>query len=182
MRALLIVDLQNDFLPGGALPAPEGREIIPVINRLLDRFNLVIASKDWHPEDTIHFEKWPVHCVRESAGASFPSELKQGNIALELLKGTGNRDDGYSAFEATNIELDSYLREKGVDELFITGLTTEYCVKNTVLDALRTGYKTYVIKDAVAAVKALPGDEENAWEEMAQAGAKIIDHSTFVNK
>lgn len=176
MRALLIVDLQNDFLPGGALPAPDGKKIIPVVNRLMDSFELVIASKDWHPDDTIHFQKWPVHCVRKSDGASFPLELKQANISLELLKGTGNNDDGYSAFEATNIQLDRYLRENSIDELFITGLTTEYCVKNTVLDALRAGYRTYVVKDAVAAVRAFPEDEEKAWEEMAEAGAIIIDH------
>jgi nicotinamidase/pyrazinamidase len=176
MRALLIVDLQNDFLPGGALPASDGNKIIPVVNLLQDHFELIIASRDWHPADTIHFQKWPVHCVQGSDGAAFPSELKQERIALEFLKGTRNIDDGYSAFEATNRQLDRYLRDQGVKEVVIAGLTTEYCVKNTVLDAIRAGFKTYVVKDAVAPVKAFPGEEEKAWEEMAKAGALVIDH------
>lgn len=176
MKALLIVDLQNDFLPGGALPAPDGEKIIPVVNRLQDHFELILASRDWHPDDTIHFRKWPAHCVRESEGANFPAGLRQDKIALQFLKGTGNMDDGYSAFEATNIRLDRYLRENKIDELFIAGLTTEYCVKNTVLDALKAGYKTYVVKDAVAAVRAFPGEEKKAWEEMSEGGAIIIDH------
>ncbi len=176
MRALLIVDLQNDFLPGGALPAAGGNEIIPVVNLLQNYFELIIASKDCHPDDTVHFQKWPVHCVNGSYGAAFPKELKQDKIELEFLKGTRNIDDGYSAFEATNSQLGEYLRRKGVDEIVIAGLTTEYCVKNTVLDALQSGFKTFVVKDAVAAVKAFPGEEEKAWEEMEKAGAVIINH------
>jgi len=179
MKALLIVDLQNDFLPGGALPAPEGNKIIPVINKLLDQYDLVIASKDWHPEDTVHFQKWPVHCVKGSPGANFPPALNQEKINLIVEKGTRNSDDGYSAFEATNVDLDSYLKEKNVDELHITGLTTEYCVKNTVLDALQAGYSSFVIKDAVEGVKAHPGDEEKAWEEMISTGAKVITSRQF---
>ncbi len=175
MKALLIVDLQNDFLPGGALPAFEGDKIIPVVNRLQNYFDLIVASKDWHPADTIHFQKWPVHCVQGSTGAAFPSSLKQEKIEQQFLKGTRNVDDGYSAFEATNIDPGQYLRSKGVDELVIAGLTTEYCVKNTVLDALRENFKTVVVKDAVAPVRAVPGDEEKAWEEMEAAGAKIVN-------
>ena len=174
MKALLIVDLQNDFLPGGALPAPDGMKIIPEINRLIDRFDLVVASKDWHPEDTVHFEKWPVHCVKGTAGADFPSGLEQSKINMVVLKGTNNRDDGYSAFEATSIKLDQYLKKNKIKDLYITGLTTEYCVKNTTLDALKLGYTTYVFKDAVAGVKAKPGDEKDAWHEMNDSGAKII--------
>lgn len=174
MKALLIVDVQNDFLPGGALPAPEGRKIIPEINKLMDRFDLIVASKDWHPEKTVHFEKWPPHCIKETAGADFPAGLDQSKINTVVLKGTNNVDDGYSAFEATSINLDHYLREQGVEDIYIAGLTTEYCVKNTVLDALKLGYTTYVFKDAVAGVQAHPGDEEHAWHEMNAAGAKII--------
>jgi nicotinamidase/pyrazinamidase len=95
MKALLIVDVQNDFLPGGALPAPNGRKIIPEINRLMDRFVLIVASKDWHPEDTVHFGKWPPHCVKETTGADFPAELEQSKINTVVLKGTNNVDDGY---------------------------------------------------------------------------------------
>ena len=174
MKALLIVDLQNDFLPGGALPAPDGKQIIPVVNKLLDRFELVIASKDWHPEDSIHFEKWPLHCLANSEGAAFPAGLEQSKINTVVLKGTRNSDDGYSAFEATNLQLNNYLAENKVDELYICGLTTEYCVKNTVLDALDANYKTYVFRDAVEAVKAKAGDEEKAWQEMQPAGASIV--------
>ncbi len=174
MKALIIVDLQNDFLPGGALPAPEGDKIIPVINKLSGLFDLVIASKDWHPDNTVHFQKWPVHCVRESEGADFPRNFNEKMVNLIIYKGTGNSDDGYSAFEATSTDLDQHLQEKGAGELYIAGLTTEYCVKSTVLDALNAGYKTIVIKDAVAGVKAHPGDEEKAWKEMSKAGAMII--------
>ncbi|UOB18827.1 isochorismatase family protein [Abyssalbus ytuae] len=174
MKTLLIVDLQNDFLPGGALPAPDGNQIIPVVNNIMDKFDLITASKDWHPEDTVHFEKWPVHCVQNTPGSDFPNELETGKIDTFLHKGTKNTDDGYSAFEATNINLDNFLKEKGVTELYVCGLTTEYCVKNSVLDALSHHYKTYVIKDAVAGVKAHPGDEDKAWQEMKVAGATII--------
>ena len=174
MKALLIVDVQNDFLPGGALPASEGKTIIPEINKLADRFDLIVASKDWHPGDTVHFEKWPPHCIKGTAGAEFPAELDQSKINTVVLKGTNNRDDGYSAFEATSVNLDQYLKGQGVDDIYIAGLTTEYCVKNTALDALRLGYTTYVFKDAVAGVKAQPGDEESAWHEMNEAGVKII--------
>ena len=132
--ALLIVDVQNDFCPGGALPTPQGDIIVPVINKLMEKFSLIIASRDWHPEDTIHFNHWPVHCVKESHGADFPADLKRENIIQIFEKGTGSKDDGYSAFEATNKNLGGYLKEKEVDELYIVGLTAEYCVKSTVLD------------------------------------------------
>ncbi|MGV8137437.1 MAG: isochorismatase family protein [Mangrovibacterium sp.] len=176
MRAFLIVDLQNDFLPGGALPAAGGNEIIPVINLLQNHFKLIVASKDCHPADTIHFRKWPVHCIQGSYGADFPKDLNQDKIEQEFLKGTRNIDDGYSAFEATNFQLGEYLKKKGVGEIVIAGLTTEYCVKNTVLDALQSGFKTFVVKDAVAAVNAFPGEEEKAWEEMEKAGAVMISY------
>lgn len=176
MKAFLIVDLQNDFLPGGALPAEEGDRIIPVINLLQDYFELIIASRDCHPQHTAHFQKWPVHCVNGTYGADYPASLRQDKITLELQKGTGSVDDGYSAFEATNIQLGKYLTQKNIDQIIIAGLTTEYCVKNTVLDALQAGFKTFVIKDAVAAVNAFPGEEEKAWKEMEEAGALIISH------
>ncbi|WP_159518101.1 nicotinamidase [Sunxiuqinia indica] len=175
MKALLIVDLQNDFLPGGALPAPQGNQIIPVINQLMNQFSLVIASRDWHPKDTVHFDKWPVHCVAETKGADFPAQLDQSNIEQVVQKGTKDSDDGYSAFEATNLNLDNYLKKNQVSELFICGLTTEYCVKTTVLDALKLGYKTVVIKNAVAGVHAQPGDEDRAWEEMKNQGATLVE-------
>ncbi|MCH7771712.1 MAG: isochorismatase family protein [Bacteroidetes bacterium] len=172
--ALLIVDVQNDFCPGGALPTPQGDIIVPVINKLMEKFSLIIASRDWHPEDTIHFNHWPVHCVKESHGADFPADLKRENIIQIFKKGTGSKDDGYSAFEATNKNLGGYFKEKEVDELYITGLTAEYCVKSTVLDSLKYGFKTFVIKDAIEGIRQNEDDFENAFEEMKNAGATII--------
>jgi nicotinamidase/pyrazinamidase len=172
--ALLIVDVQNDFCPGGALPTPQGDIVVPVINKLMDKFDLIIASRDWHPEDTIHFNRWPVHCVKEAHGADFPAELNREKFNQIFEKGTGSKDDGYSAFEATNKNLAEYLKEKEVDELYITGLTAEYCVKSTVLDAVNYGFKTFVIKDAVEGLRQNESDFDNAFEEMKKAGAIII--------
>ena len=109
---LLIVDVQNDFCPGGALPTPQGDIVVPVINNLMDKFELIIASRDWHPKDTIHFNRWPVHCVKESHGADFPDELKREKIIQIFEKGTGSKDDGYSAFEATNKNLANGISKK----------------------------------------------------------------------
>lgn len=180
MRALLIVDVQNDFCPGGALAAPGGDEVVPVINRVMDRFDLVLASRDWHPENSPHFEQWPVHCVRDTAGAAYHPDLNADGIDLELYKGTGRADDGYSAFEATNLDLDQVLREKKVEELYVTGIATEYCVKATVLDALAHGFKTRVVTDAVKGVAAQPDDPSRALEEMARAGAVPVSSSELI--
>ncbi len=177
MRALIIVDVQNDFCPGGALPAPEGDKVVPVLNRISDKFPLVVASRDWHPEDSVHFEKWPAHCVENSDGADYHPELNKKNIKVHLLKGTGNIDDGYSAFEATNENLELLLREKGVDEVYIGGLTTEYCVKSTAIDSINKGFKTYVVKDAIEGVKQNPGDVDSALDEMKGAGIELITSS-----
>lgn len=174
MKALLVVDVQNDFCPEGALPAPEGQKVVPVINDMMDKFDLVIASKDWHPESSVHFDKWPVHCVRETRGADFHPDLLTDKFDLIVLKGIRNSDDGYSAFEATNVSLVEYLKEKDVDEIYVTGLTTEYCVKNSVLDAIQFGLKTYLVKDAIRAVNANPGDSEKAIAVMEKAGAILI--------
>ena len=176
MKALLIVDLQNDFLPGGALPAPEGKRIIPEINRIVDEYDTVVASRDWHPENSTHFKRWPPHCIKNTRGAAFPEELNQEEIDKVFLKGTGMKDDGYSAFEATNADLEKYLHEKNIKQLFLAGLTTEYCVKSTALDAVKKGFDTYVLTNATAGVKAEPGDEESAYKEMQNAGITIIKH------
>lgn len=174
MKALFIVDLQNDFCPWGALPTPRGDLIIPVLNKLMDKFDLVLASKDWHPEDSVHFQKWPKHCVQGTKGADFPEGLQAEKIHKVFLKGTGNKDDGYSAFEATNDNLAEYLRKNNVEELYVTGLTAEYCVKQTVLDALKNGFKTFVIKDGVEGIHQNEGDMEKSFKEMEEAGAKLI--------
>ena len=172
--ALLIVDVQNDFCPGGALPTPQGDKVVPVINKIMDKFSLVVASKDWHPENSKHFNIWPPHCIQETEGAAFPNELDIDRIDQIIEKGTGTIDDGYSAFEATNKDLAEYLKENEIDELYVTGLTAEHCVKSTVLDALKHGFKTYVIKDAVEGIRNFPDDFEKAFKDMKDAGAVII--------
>lgn len=174
-KALIIVDVQRDFCPGGALPAAAGNDIVPVINKLAEKFNFIIASKDWHPAKTVHFEKWPVHCVRGSAGAKFHKQLDVEKINEVALKGTGNSDDGYSAFEATNIDLVYWLKKNNVSDVYICGIATEYCVKATALDAAKAGFNTLVIVDAVAGVEANPGDTENAFKEMEAAGVKLVN-------
>ena len=177
MRALLIVDVQNDFCPGGALAAPRGNEVVPVINKLIDEFDLVVASKDWHPVETVHFNKWPKHCVQGTTGAEFYPDLDSQKIDKVFVKGTRNVDDGYSAFEATNEDLAGYLKNQGVDEVYVTGLATEYCVKSTVLDALKNHFKVFVIKDAVEGIYQQEGDVKAAFKEMENAGADLITSS-----
>ncbi|WP_163714781.1 isochorismatase family protein [Mangrovibacterium lignilyticum] len=177
MKALLIVDVQNDFCPGGALPAPDGNKIVPVINALMDKFSLIFASKDWHPEETVHFGKWPVHCVRETAGAAFHQDLQAQKIGEILLKGTGNKDDGYSAFEATNIDFKDYLRRHEINNLYICGLTTEYCIKATAVDSQRFGFQTYVVEDAIKGVEQNKGDAEKAIQQMKNEGIQFINSS-----
>jgi nicotinamidase/pyrazinamidase len=179
--ALLIVDVQNDFCPGGALPTPQGDNIVPVINKLMDKFSLVIASRDWHPEETNHFNKWPVHCLRETYGADFPDGLDTNKIEQIFDKGTGTIDDGYSAFEATNKDLAEYLKENKVNEIYITGLTAEFCVKSTVNDALKYGFKTYVIKDAIEGIRENEDDFEKAFEDMKEAGAVVVSGNELEN-
>jgi len=174
MKAMLVVDVQNDFCPGGALGTPEGDKVVPVINKIMDKFDIIIASRDWHPEDSVHFEQWPPHCVKDTKGAEYHPELDTTKITHELYKGTGNKDDGYSAFEATNINLKEYLKNKQVDEIYISGLTTEYCVKQTTLDALRNEFNTYLIVDGIEGVRAQPEDPQKAINEMKQAGAKLL--------
>jgi len=178
--ALFIVDVQNDFLPGGALAVKHGDEVIAPLNRLMEKFTHIYASKDWHPARTVHFDKWPVHCVRGTRGAAFPDTLRITRIEKVFLKGTGNTDDGYSAFEATNDDLESYLKIRKIKTLYIGGLATDYCVKATAIDAARKGFDVFVIEEAVRAVNLNPGDEEKAWEEMIRAGVKRISEKQLL--
>lgn len=172
--ALLIIDVQRDFCPGGALAVAEGDRVVPVINRVMDRFSLVVASKDWHPAQTVHFDKWPPHCVRGTNGARFHPDLAEDGIDVLLLKGTGNTDDGYSAFEATNEDLSHLLQKNGVTDVYVAGLATDYCVRATALDALAAGFRVRVLTDAVRAVDLRPGDGEAALAEMKERGALLI--------
>lgn len=179
MKALLVVDVQNDFCPGGALAVKEGDQVVPVINKLMPQFSLVVASMDWHPADSIHFEKWPPHCVRQTEGADMHPDLHMSMIEKIFLKGTQGKDDGYSAFEATNMNLEEFFRNRGITDLYIAGLATDYCVKATVLDALKMGFNTTVFTDATRAVEVNPGDGNKALEEMAQAGASLMESSAY---
>ncbi|HVZ79947.1 MAG TPA: nicotinamidase [bacterium] len=182
MKALLVVDVQNDFCPGGALAVPEGDKVVPVINSLMPAFPLVIASKDWHPKGSVHFKKWPPHCVQDTPGADFHPKLDVSKLKKVFLKGTKNKDDGYSAFEATNTNLAEFLKKEGVEDLYVVGLATDYCVKATALDADKYGFETFVVEDAVAAVNAKPGDGDKALKAMAHAGITLLTADEVLEK
>lgn len=180
MEALILVDVQQDFCPGGALPSPQGDEIIKVINKLTEVFDVVVASRDVHPEQTKHFDKWPPHCIKGTNGAAFHPDLNLMRVQKVFLKGTGNEDDGYSAFEATNEDLKSYLKQYDVSSLYVAGLTTEYCVLNTVRDSLKNGFKTYLIKNAVGAVEPGSDNEARALKEMEDQGTIFLEASALI--
>ena len=173
-RALLIVDFQNDFTPGGALAVPAGDEIAPRINELIagGAFDVVLATRDWHPPDHGSFAAqggpWPPHCVAGTAGAELHDALDRSKVDAIIDKGQDPDSDGYSAFEGTKLE--AFLRERGVDEITVVGLATDYCVKNTVLDALRAGFDVTVEECAVRGVEVAPGDSARALQEMRVAG------------
>lgn len=181
--ALLIVDVQNDFCPGGALAVPEGDRVVPVLNEYIEAFRSrglpVYASRDWHPAETRHFEAgggpWPPHCVAGSEGAAFHPELALPGEATVVSKGTDPTDDGYSAFEAESErgrELEDALRESGVRRLFVGGLATDYCVRASVLDAAREGFRPVVLLDAIRGIDVEAGDQAAALDEMLRAGAR----------
>ena len=172
---LLLIDLQNDFMPGGALGVKGGDQIIPLINQLIEKFSLVIATQDWHPAGHVSFEKeWPVHCVQHTPGAELVDTLNQKGIHHTIHKGTDKTIDSYSAFfdndGIKSTGLDKLLKEKGVKKLYIAGLTTDFCVLYSVLDALKLGYQVTVIKDGCRPVY----DDKEALQKMKEAGAKII--------
>ncbi len=177
-KALLIVDLQNDFCPGGNLAVENGDKVIPVINKLIKHFNYVFASKDWHSENSEHFKKWPVHCLANSNGAKLHKNLHQEKIEEIFLKGTSIKDDGYSVFEATNKNFEKYLKEKNITELFITGLALDFCVKATALDAVKKGFKTYIVLDATEAVN--KNSKESVIKELEENNIKIINSSNIL--
>jgi nicotinamidase/pyrazinamidase len=178
-RALIVVDVQNDFCPGGALAVPHGDEVIGPLNGLIEEFLLrdepVYKSRDWHPLKTKHFEEnggtWPVHCVQETHGAEFHPELLDDPRITIISKGTSN-EDNYSAFDGT--DLAERLGAQGVGEIWVGGLATDYCVKNTVLDAIQMGFKVKVIAKAIRAVERQSGDGALALKEMRNKGAEFI--------
>jgi nicotinamidase/pyrazinamidase len=176
MDALIIIDLQNDFCPGGALAVQDGDAVIEPINRLAKQSPLVIATRDWHPPDhssfTTHGGRWPVHCVYDTPGAQFHPGIHADLIDVVIDKGQSSETEGYSAFEATGLA--ELLRERGVDEVHLAGLALDYCVKATAIDAREQGFEVVVHEDATRAVEAQPGDAENALTELRKAGVKTV--------
>jgi nicotinamidase/pyrazinamidase len=176
-RALIVVDFQNDFTPGGALAVPDGDEIAPRINELAasGEFDLVVATRDWHPPDHGSFTEqggiWPVHCVAGTPGAELHPALEAARVDVILDKGQDRDTEGYSAFQGTRLA--ELLRERGIDEVVIVGLATDYCVKNTALDAVRAGLRVQVDPAAVRGVDVQPGDSERALDELREAGAGV---------
>lgn len=177
--ALLIVDPQVDFCPGGALAVPGGDAIFPAVNRVAHRLRLVVASRDWHPADHCSFQSqggpWPVHCQAGTPGAAFHPALDGKALRRVFSKGTDPAREAYSAFDGTS--LGEWLRERGVRRLLVAGLATDYCVRASALDALREGFEVVVLEDAIGAVEARPGDGERALAEMRAAGAAVARSS-----
>ena len=182
--ALVVVDLQNDFCPGGALGVRDGDAIVPVVNRYLERFANagapVFLTRDWHPPVTRHFKAfggvWPPHCVRDTRGAAFHPGLAAPAEAVIVSKGMDPDQDAYSAFQAEDPSarpFSAVLAEQGVRRLYVGGLATDYCVRATALDALREGFEVVLLTDAIAAVDLEPGDGARAIDEMQGAGARM---------
>jgi nicotinamidase/pyrazinamidase len=185
--ALLIVDFQNDFCPGGALAVPEGDRIARPIDEIIDRFDFVVATRDWHPENHGSFAGvdvdltkwrgtdppsiWPVHCVQGTKGAELHPSLDRAKVDVVLDKGQDPNSQGYSGCQDTR--LPELLRAHDVDRVYVAGLATDYCVKNTVLDLRREGFDVTVVEDAIRGVEVEPGDSERAIEEMRRAGAEF---------
>ena len=198
MNALIIVDLQNDFLPGGALPVPQGDQVIPLANELPRRFELVLATQDWHPPDHGSFAAnhpgkkpgdhvildgieqilWPVHCVQNTHGAEFASAFDKSRIAHVFHKGIERNIDSYSTFfdnaHRRHTGLAHYLRKRSIKDIYLMGLALDYCVKYSALDARQLGLNTRVILDGCRGIDLKPGDIDRALEEMKQAGAIIL--------
>ena len=205
MNALILIDLQIDFCRNGALEVTDGDQVIPIANLLMDQFDLVVATKDWHPANHGSFAAnhlwrkpgqiidlngleqvlWPIHCVQETFGSEFVSELQAGQIDKIIYKGTDPEIDSYSGFHDNGYRkstgLAEYLKDKGVTEVFIMGLATDFCVKFSVLDALKEGFTTHVIIDGCRAVNLQEGDGEKAIAEMKTQGAKLVNSQELIH-
>ncbi len=175
--AVIVVDVQNDFCPGGALPVPEGDKVIPPLNAFLGRADcFVVATRDWHPANHCSFTAqggpWPVHCVAQTWGADFHPALDHSRLHLIVSKDTAPDQDTYSGFQGTSLA--EILRERGVQRVLVGGLATDYCVKATALDARREGLEVIVLEDAIRGVEVNPGDSNRAVGEMRQAGCTFL--------
>lgn len=177
MEALIVIDVQNDFCPGGALAVPDGDAVLAPINRLAERAPFVVATRDWHPADHGSFATaggpWPVHCVAGTAGAELHPGIDRRHIDVVVDTGTRPERDGYSAFEDTGLE--QLLRERDVDTVHVAGLALDYCVKATALDAKRAGFEVVVHREAVRAVEVRTGDAEQAVRDLRAAGVDVVD-------
>jgi len=177
MDALIVVDVQNDFCPGGALPVPDGDAVVDPINRLAGQFQFVVATRDWHPANHKSFVEqggpWPVHCVRDTSGAQLHSRLHSSQIDAIVDKGREPDDAGYSGFEHT--ELERLLREQDVDRIHVAGLALDYCVRATALDARRARFDVVLHTGATRAIDAQPGDADRALTELRAAGVQVED-------
>ncbi len=179
--ALIAVDVQRDFLPDGSLAVPDGHEVVPVLNDYISLFRQeglpVVATRDWHPRDHCSFDAqggtWPPHCVQDSDGAAFADDLELPEDVIVISKGTSKDSDAYSGFDGTDLE--AYLRQRGVERLFIGGLATDYCVLATVTDGLGAGFDVVLLRDAVRAVGVQSTDEAEALAAMRDAGAQSIE-------
>lgn len=203
MKALIIVDLQNDFMPGGALAVKGGNEVVPVANRLSSscKFDLIVLTQDWHPSGHKSFASssgepvgtmgelngkpqiwWPDHCVWGTPGAEFHKNLMTGRANLIIRKGMDRKVDSYSAFydnDGSSVGLGGYLRDRNVGEVYVCGLATDYCVKFTALDAVKLGFNTRLFEDGCRPVNVNPNDGNKAIEEMKTAGIEILHSDVF---
>lgn len=206
MNALLLVDIQNDFCPGGALAVAHGDEVVPVANALAECFDLVIATRDFHPAGHLSFADshpdrvagevvdlagtaqvlWPTHCVQDTPGSDLHADLRIDLVGEIVFKGTYVEVDSYSAFydnsRIASTGLAEMLRERGVDEVVVCGLATDYCVKATALDAVAEGFAVTVVRDGCRAVEIVEGDAERAFIEMEHCGCVVIDSSLILRQ
>lgn len=202
-RALILIDIQNDFMPGGALPTRNGDEVVPILNRLQPQFELVIATQDWHPQNHASFASnhpgkkpgeiidldgleqilWPDHCVQESFGAELHAGLDRARIIEIVHKGTDPLIDSYSAFfdngHRKSTGLEDRLRERKVSDVYLGGLATDYCVLWSARDAVELGFRTHVFTDACRGVELKPGDIERAFEEMKKLGVELLTSGEY---
>jgi len=183
-KALMIVDVQNDFCPGGALGVQDGDRVVPVLNRYIEKFAQaglpILVTRDWHPPRTTHFNTagglWPPHCVQGSKGAEFHPGLNITSDAIVLSKGMAVDEDSYSGFDAVDsrgVVLKDVLRQSGIERIYVGGLATDYCVKETVLDGLRQGFQVVLLQDGICGVNLQPEDSDQAIDAMIEAGVTI---------
>ncbi len=185
--ALIVVDVQKDFCPGGSLPVPQGDKVVPVLNKYIQQFKEanapIYATRDWHPPNHSSFTPqggpWPPHCIQNTKGAKFHEDLKLPKRTVIISKATDPNTEAYSGFDGTN--LGEALRRKGVRRVFVGGLATDYCVKNTVFDAVELGFETMLLEDAIRGIDVKPGDSERAVEEMKAKGVHTVTYSKLMH-